>query len=88
MKTEIEIRGFINADPTVRTICGLRSEGLDKWCYLIETTFDTFPRYVVGRTNGKEAWIIVSTGALWTAAQHFEDLTCRPQFENPNPKTQ
>ena len=43
---------LIAAEPDVRAVLELEPvAGTGDWLYLIETPFDSFPRYVIGRTD-------------------------------------
>jgi len=56
------LRDLIAAEPDVRAVLELEPvAGTDDWRYLIETTFATFPRYVIGR---------VDNGMLSVCIQH------------------
>ena len=46
------LRDLIAAEPDVRAVLELKPiAGTTDWRYLIETTFGTFPRFVIGRTD-------------------------------------
>ena len=46
------LRDLIAAEPDVRAVLDLAPiAGTEDWRYLIETTFGSFPRYVIGRTS-------------------------------------
>lgn len=74
------LRELIAAEPDVRAVLELEPVGgTNDWLYLIETPFDSFPRYVIGRTDAsmKNVRIVSLCGhlctarATWTAAQAF-----------------
>lgn len=52
----------------------LEAGGADqRWVYLIETPFMTFPKFAVGTTNASnnDVRILVTGGAEWSAIEHF-----------------
>jgi hypothetical protein len=65
------VRRLIEAQPDVKRVVHLAPDGL-RFRYMIETPFETFPRFVIGTTDAglTDVRIIVKCGTEWGA----EDL--------------
>ena len=71
------LRDIIAAEPDVRAVLELKPiAGTDDWHYFIETTFDTFPRYVIGRTDSaaSQGRILSRCGHIDTARESWANL--------------
>jgi hypothetical protein len=73
----LRLRALIQKEDDVHAVHGLSyldDEG--RWLYLIETPFATWPRYVVGTTDGENLnpEPSVRCGHLETARQAFDEL--------------
>ena len=69
------LRDLIAAEPDVRAVLELAPiAGTTDWRYLIETTFSTFPRYVIGRTNATMSDVSIThrCGHIETARNEWE----------------
>ena len=68
------LRDLIAAEPDVRAVLELEPiAGSPRWRYLIETTFDTFPRFVIGWVTENLADIRIThkCGHIETAREHW-----------------
>lgn len=72
---EIErLRALIVAEGDVRRIMELVPLAGGRYAYLIETPFETLPKFVVGTTDAQNANVDIELrcGAEWSAREHFE----------------
>jgi len=80
-----QLKSRIEAQADVERVLGLEllpaaedARG-ERWAYLIETPFMTFPKFAWGTTNGlnNDVRILGSCGAEWNALEQFNELLTR-----------
>lgn len=82
-------RSLLNAQDDCHRVVNLQpvnaSEPAGPWLYLVETSFATYPRFVVGRIEYPEGRtdahvkILLLCGAEWSAQDYWQNLTARAQ---------
>jgi hypothetical protein len=70
------LRKLIQGEFDVRRIVHLAERANGKFLYMIETPFQTFPRFVIGTTNADNSEVhhIFKSGSEWSAQKTWEEL--------------
>lgn len=68
------LRELIKREADVRRVVELVPLASGRFAYLVETPFETFPRFVVGTTDAENEAVEIDLrcGAEWSARAHFE----------------
>jgi hypothetical protein len=71
---------LITAEPDVHRLVALMplhdSLPGEQWIYLIETPFPSYPRFVIGETDGANTApsLLFQSGTEWSAQDHWDNL--------------
>ncbi len=71
------LRTLIQKEPDVGQLIALSPLKGGRWAYLVQTTFATFPKFVMGTTDGENnATIILARSATdWGIRDDYKNLT-------------
>jgi len=71
------LRALIQKEPDVGQLIALSPLKGGRWAYLIQTTFATFPKFVMGTTDGENKAVIILARAAhdWSIRDEYKNLT-------------